>query len=163
MQIEFQKAMQQLVVNQTLNLKEISKFTAVDFRLGIQWFGASLGRSWLGLISHERRHLGNFWSFGHDSRRLALGHWAFTRFVLFAKRPCATDDLPDAGPCLGLQLGHCRSAPSFRSGYEVVAKQPRAWAGKKRHAAFSRCYVSTESVQLNGANSTPFIKRQNRQ
>ena len=37
MQIEFQKAMQQLVVNQTLNLKEISKFTAVDFRLGIQW------------------------------------------------------------------------------------------------------------------------------
>ena len=37
MQIEFQKAMQQLVVNQTLNLKEISKFSAVDFRLGIQW------------------------------------------------------------------------------------------------------------------------------
>ena len=37
MHIEFQKAMQQLVVNQTLNLKEISKFSAVDFRLGIQW------------------------------------------------------------------------------------------------------------------------------
>ena len=40
MQIEFQKAMQQLVVNQTLNLKEISKFSAVDFRLGIQWLVA---------------------------------------------------------------------------------------------------------------------------
>lgn len=40
MQIEFQKAMQQLMVNQTLNLKEISKFSAVDFRLGIQWLVA---------------------------------------------------------------------------------------------------------------------------
>ena len=40
MQIEFQKAMQQLIVNQTLNLKEISKFSAVDFRLGIQWLVA---------------------------------------------------------------------------------------------------------------------------
>ena len=37
MQIELQKAMQQLVANQSLNLKEISKFSAVDFRLGIQW------------------------------------------------------------------------------------------------------------------------------
>jgi len=40
MQIEFQKSMQQLMVNQTLNLKEISKFSAVDFRLGIQWLVA---------------------------------------------------------------------------------------------------------------------------
>ena len=40
MQIEFQTAMQQLIVNQTLNLKEISKFSAVDFRLGIQWLVA---------------------------------------------------------------------------------------------------------------------------
>ena len=40
MNIEFQKAMQQLMVNQTLNLKEISKFSAVDFRLGIQWLVA---------------------------------------------------------------------------------------------------------------------------
>ena len=40
MHIEFQKAMQQLMVNQTLNLKEISKFSAVDFRLGIQWLVA---------------------------------------------------------------------------------------------------------------------------
>ena len=37
MQIELQKAMKQLVANQSLNLKEISKFSAVDFRLGIQW------------------------------------------------------------------------------------------------------------------------------
>jgi len=37
MQIEFQKAMQQLVKDQTLNLKEVSRFSAVDFRLGIQW------------------------------------------------------------------------------------------------------------------------------
>jgi uncharacterized protein HemY len=40
MHIEFQKAMQQLMVNQTLNLKEISKFSAVDFRIGIQWLVA---------------------------------------------------------------------------------------------------------------------------
>jgi hypothetical protein len=37
MQIEFQKAMEQLVKDQTLNLKEVSRFSAVDFRLGIQW------------------------------------------------------------------------------------------------------------------------------
>lgn len=37
MQIEFQKAMQQLVKDQTLNLKEVSRFSAMDFRLGIQW------------------------------------------------------------------------------------------------------------------------------
>ena len=37
MQIELQKAMQQLVANQSLTLKEISKFSAVDFRLGFQW------------------------------------------------------------------------------------------------------------------------------
>ena len=37
MQIELQKAMQHLVANKSLNLKEISKFSAVDFRLGIQW------------------------------------------------------------------------------------------------------------------------------
>ena len=40
MQIEFQKAMQQLVKDQTLNLKEVSRFSAVDFRLGIQWLVA---------------------------------------------------------------------------------------------------------------------------
>ena len=37
MQIEFQKTMQQLVKDQSLNLKEVSRFSAVDFRLGIQW------------------------------------------------------------------------------------------------------------------------------
>jgi len=40
MQIEFQKAMQQLVKDQKLNLKEVSRFSAVDFRLGIQWLVA---------------------------------------------------------------------------------------------------------------------------
>ena len=40
MQIELQKAMQQLVKDQTLNLKEVSRFSAVDFRLGIQWLVA---------------------------------------------------------------------------------------------------------------------------
>ena len=37
MQIEFQKTMHQLVKDQSLNLKEVSRFSAVDFRLGIQW------------------------------------------------------------------------------------------------------------------------------
>ena len=37
MQVELQNAMQHLVDNQSLNLKEISRFTTSDFRLGIQW------------------------------------------------------------------------------------------------------------------------------
>ena len=37
MQIELQKAMQHLVASQSLNLKEISRFTPADFRVGIQW------------------------------------------------------------------------------------------------------------------------------
>jgi len=37
MQVELQKAMQHLVASQSLNLKEISRFTPADFRLGIQW------------------------------------------------------------------------------------------------------------------------------
>jgi hypothetical protein len=37
MQVELQKAMQHLVTSQSLNLKEISRFTPADFRTGIQW------------------------------------------------------------------------------------------------------------------------------
>ena len=37
MQVELQNAMQHLVVSQSLNLKEISRFSPADFRLGIQW------------------------------------------------------------------------------------------------------------------------------
>ena len=37
MHIELQQAMQHLVAEQSLNLKEVSRFTPVDFRLGIQW------------------------------------------------------------------------------------------------------------------------------
>jgi tetratricopeptide (TPR) repeat protein len=37
MQVELQKAMQHLVASQSLNLKEISRFTPADFRVGIQW------------------------------------------------------------------------------------------------------------------------------
>ena len=37
MQVELQNAMQHLVDSQSLNLKEISRFTPSDFRLGIQW------------------------------------------------------------------------------------------------------------------------------
>ncbi len=37
MQVELQNAMQHLVATQSLNLKEISRFTPADFRLGIQW------------------------------------------------------------------------------------------------------------------------------
>jgi len=37
MQVELQNAMQHLVASQSLNLKEISRFTPTDFRLGIQW------------------------------------------------------------------------------------------------------------------------------
>ena len=37
MQVELQNAMQHLVASQSLNLKEISRFTPSDFRLGIQW------------------------------------------------------------------------------------------------------------------------------
>jgi len=37
MQAELQNAMQHLVASQSLNLKEISRFTPTDFRLGIQW------------------------------------------------------------------------------------------------------------------------------
>ena len=37
MQVELQNAMQQLVASQSLNLKEISRFTPADFRVGIQW------------------------------------------------------------------------------------------------------------------------------
>ncbi len=37
MQVELQNAMQHLVATQSLNLKEISRFTPSDFRLGIQW------------------------------------------------------------------------------------------------------------------------------
>ena len=37
MQVELQNAMQHLVATQSLNLKEVSRFTPVDFRLGIQW------------------------------------------------------------------------------------------------------------------------------
>ena len=37
MQAELQNAMQHLVASQSLNLKEISRFTPSDFRLGIQW------------------------------------------------------------------------------------------------------------------------------
>ena len=37
MQVELQQAMQHLVASQSLNLKEISRFTPADFRTGIQW------------------------------------------------------------------------------------------------------------------------------
>ena len=37
MQVELQNAMQHLVATQSLNLKEISRFTPADFRAGIQW------------------------------------------------------------------------------------------------------------------------------
>ena len=37
MQVELQNAMQHLVATQSLNLKDISRFTPTDFRLGIQW------------------------------------------------------------------------------------------------------------------------------
>jgi len=37
MQVELQNAMQHLVATQSLNLKEISRFSPADFRLGIQW------------------------------------------------------------------------------------------------------------------------------
>ena len=37
MQVELQNAMQHLVASQSLNLKEISRFTPSDFRWGIQW------------------------------------------------------------------------------------------------------------------------------
>jgi uncharacterized protein HemY len=37
MQVELQNAMQHLVASQSLNLKEISRFTPADFRVGIQW------------------------------------------------------------------------------------------------------------------------------
>ena len=37
MQVELQNAMQHLVATQSLNLKEISRFSPSDFRLGIQW------------------------------------------------------------------------------------------------------------------------------
>ena len=37
MQVELQNAMQHLVDSQSLNLKEISRFSPADFRLGIQW------------------------------------------------------------------------------------------------------------------------------
>ena len=37
MQVELQNAMQHLVASQSLNLKEISRFSPTDFRLGIQW------------------------------------------------------------------------------------------------------------------------------
>ena len=37
MQVELQNAMQHLVATQSLNLKEISRFTPGDFRVGIQW------------------------------------------------------------------------------------------------------------------------------
>ena len=37
MQVELQHAMQHLVATQSLNLKEISRFTPADFRVGIQW------------------------------------------------------------------------------------------------------------------------------
>ena len=37
MHIELQQAMQHLVAEQSLNLKEVSRFTPVDFRLGIQY------------------------------------------------------------------------------------------------------------------------------
>ena len=37
MQVELQNAMRHLVASQSLNLKEISRFTPADFRVGIQW------------------------------------------------------------------------------------------------------------------------------
>ena len=37
MQVELQNARQHLVASQSLNLKEISRFSPSDFRLGIQW------------------------------------------------------------------------------------------------------------------------------
>jgi uncharacterized protein HemY len=37
MQVELQNVMQHLVASQSLNLKEISRFTPADFRVGIQW------------------------------------------------------------------------------------------------------------------------------
>jgi tetratricopeptide (TPR) repeat protein len=40
MQVELQNAMQHLVATQSLNLKEISRFTPADFRVGIQWLVA---------------------------------------------------------------------------------------------------------------------------
>jgi tetratricopeptide (TPR) repeat protein len=40
MHIELQQAMQHLVAEQSLNIKEISRFTPVDFRLGIQYLVA---------------------------------------------------------------------------------------------------------------------------
>ena len=40
MHIELQQAMQHLVAEQSLNLKEFSRFMPVDFRLGIQYLVA---------------------------------------------------------------------------------------------------------------------------
>ena len=54
MHIELQQAMQHLVAEQSLNLKEVSRFTPVDFRLGIQYLVAQdqpdLAQPWLKLV-----------------------------------------------------------------------------------------------------------------
>ncbi len=51
MHIELQQAMQHLVAEQSLNLKEVSRFTPVDFRLGIQYLVAQVkpDMQWLDL------------------------------------------------------------------------------------------------------------------
>jgi hypothetical protein len=47
MHIELQQAMQHLVAEQSLNLKEVSRFTPVDFRLGIQYLLHKINLTWL--------------------------------------------------------------------------------------------------------------------
>ncbi len=73
MHIELQQAMQHLVAEQSLNLKEVSRFTPVDFRLGIQYLVAqdqpdlaqALAEAGLALYPLSEDILANFWSLGY--------------------------------------------------------------------------------------------------
>ena len=113
MHIELQQAMQHLVAEQSLNLKEVSRFTPVDFRLGIQYLVAqdqpdlaqALAEAGLALPGSHRcvfpadaawhAHLR-----GHDPTRVApAGPVVMGATVLAPERP----DLPEP---LGGQQRH---------------------------------------------------------
>ena len=99
MHIELQQAMQHLVAEQSLNLKEVSRFTPVDFRLGIQYLVAQDKPD----LAQALAEAGHLWPLGHYPRRLAACRRNFARSGFCATRSCAAHDLPDVGARFGMQ------------------------------------------------------------
>ena len=90
MHIELQQAMQHLVAEQSLNLKEISRFTPVDFRLGIQY-----------LVAQDQPDLAQALAEAHQVLETALQKWPNDATLIQERNAMATA-VQDAMPAPSL-------------------------------------------------------------